>query len=1242
MFFSIFKYELSYWLRQPSVYIYALIFLLGSMLGMAGNAELFDPHTKVTGSIQLVNAPIKILEMFVFWTNLTLLLLPTIIGHALYRDYKSQIYTLLYAYPIKKSAYLAAKFCSSFLVVFLLVSCIGLGIFLGTQVPGVNPALLGPFQFPAYWQSFLAFVVPNILSFGLIVFALVCLTRNIYSGFITIVCLFFLQGLFAAILSNVDYQYLAAIFDPFGEKASAYPMKFWTLAEKNSQLVPIGTLALANRLLWFGIALTFFTWVFAKFQFGQFTSHSHRKKVLESAKPLALGSIQKVNLPTIHLDFSLKGKFQRLWSLSKIHFLYIIQNWSFISILICGFLFTFFQQMQLNPAYGVKTLPITWKLLRIPGTLFSGVILILTFLFAGMLVQRERLAKMNQLVDSCPIPNWVLMGSKFLALVKMQILLLSLLIIGGILTQTLQGFYRFEIGHYFFEVYVLYGINFLIWAFVAILIQTIFTNPYLGLILLLLGALGMAGLPEIGIHSAVLRYNMGPNFEYSDLEGYGHSLVPHLIYKTYWTLFGLILLILTSCWWIRGIPHNFWERLKIAINRFSGLTRYATLLLLFAFLFLGFKIYQNDEGLHEVTAIENEEAYWKAENEKRYGSLRNIPQPKISAVNLNLDLYPSKGDLLINGHYVLNNKTDQVIDSLLLHFSFEEFYSYSLERPFKLLHKDSQLRFEIIQLAEALQPNDSCKLNFELKNKTNTIFHQHSKVKPNGTYFYNNIFPGIGYRQIDIKNNNQRSKYGLNPVEHPMPMPTDTAALQYSYSSYDADWIDFEAIISTTIDQQVIAPGYLQRYWITEDRHFYHYKMDQPIKDYYGFNSGRFAVLKDEWEDVALEIYYHPNHDYNIDRMMAGLKAALAYNSKHFTPYQHQQARIIEFPLTLGTHGTTFANSIPISEVHFIADVNDGNPTAIDLPFYVTAHEVAHQWWGNQLNPANVRGAKMLTESLAEYSALKTLETTYGKAKVQPFLEVNRLAYLSGRANETGPEPPLIYSFPNQDYINYRKGALAFYTLSHYLGEAKLNEILANFLQSVRFQEPPYTSSLALLAHLKSNTPDSLQYLFIDFFETTTLYNNTIEHAEYTEIGTDKYLVKVDLSLSKYRMKDAKTVYEEHSKSLSLQSKDGQALRSLPLSDFISIGIYNDQKQEIQLQDFKCNQIQNTLYLEVDELPHTVKLDPYFHQIELDISDINFKFNPKYSAMKKLLLLFCLSLLLSNSQKITHLKVPRH
>ena len=170
--------------------------------------------------------------------------------------------------------------------------------------------------------------------------------------------------------------------------------------------------------------------------------------------------------------------------------------------------------------------------------------------------------------------------------------------------------------------------------------------------------------------------------------------------------------------------------------------------------------------------------------------------------------------------------------------------------------------------------------------------------------------------------------------------------------------------------------------------------------------------------------------------MILATKRALDYFSANFGPYQHRQVRILEFP-RYASFAQSFANTIPYSEsIGFIADLRDED--AIDYVFYVTAHEVAHQWWAHQVIGANVQGATMLSESLSQYSALMVMEKEYGREKMRRFLKYELDSYLRNRGGELVEELPL-YRVENQPYIHYNKGSLVFYRLRDEIGEEALN-----------------------------------------------------------------------------------------------------------------------------------------------------------------------------------------------------------
>ena len=435
--------------------------------------------------------------------------------------------------------------------------------------------------------------------------------------------------------------------------------------------------------------------------------------------------------------------------------------------------------------------------------------------------------------------------------------------------------------------------------------------------------------------------------------------------------------------------------------------------------------------------------------------------------------------------------------------------------------------------------------------------------------------------------------------------PTDTIATQNNAISNDSDWVSFETTISTAPNQLAIAPGYLLKEWEANGRKYYHYKMDAPILNFYSFVSGEYEVIRDKWQDVNLEIYHHKNHTYNLDRMMKGLKRGLDYYTTNFSPYQHRQVRVIEFPRHHGRFAQSFANTIPFSEgFGFTAKVDDSEEGGFDYPFAVTAHELAHQWWGHQVVGGDVQGATTIIESLSEYSALKVLEKEYGKNKMRKFLKNALDSYLQGRTFESKKENPLMYC-EDQGYIRYDKGSLVMYAMSDYLGDTVLNNALKNYIAKTAFQEAPYTTTLELVSEIDAVTPDSLKYLIKDMFETITLYSNRVIKTSSEKMEDGRYKVTLDYQVRKYRADDkGKRIYADTEGIDFYQLNTKQdTIRSLPLQDYIDIGVFGEEDKELYLQKHKITNIFDSIELILDEEPKEVGIDPYNKLIDTQSED---------------------------------------
>jgi hypothetical protein len=690
---------------------------------------------------------------------------------------------------------------------------------------------------------------------------------------------------------------------------------------------------------------------------------------------------------------------------------------------------------------------------------------------------------------------------------------------------------------------------------------------------------------------------------------YGHFAPAIAAAVLYWFSIFAVLGVISIALTRRGAEDGLRARARLALRRAPALGFVAGAFALLA-VGAGGWFYYNAHVLNEYLNSKDRR-HITADYERQFKQYELLPQPKITAVDATVDIDPAQRSFTGKGRYTLQNKTAAPIPQIHISDAYQSVSNLSFDHPFHVVSRSPRDAYTIYQLDTPLAPGETLTMTFDVGHQSSGFRdgNELAQFAYNGTFFDKDFFPTIGYsadREIDDPR--RRREEGLGPLQDMAPRG-DAVQSRMNLFTPDSDWITFHTVVSTSADQIAIAPGYLQRDWQKDGRHYYEYSMgDTHILDFLAFISGRYQLRHEVYQGVDgpinLEIYYDPAHPYDVDDMLASARAGLAYYEKNFSPYQFKQYRILEFPRYRG-FAQSFPNTVPFSEsIGFI--IRLAKPTDIDLTYFVTAHELAHQWWGHQLIGGRVQGSNMMCETLAEYSAYMVMQQKYGKDYMHRVLRHFLDRYLRGRSDEVRHELPLAL-VQREDYVWYDKGGQVMYTLADYIGEDKVNRALHNFLMQYRYAnaanqtdatdthaaadapatpaapaasavDQPYPDTRQLVAALREQTPAEFQYLIDDGFNRIVLYDDKALTATARRTPAGKYEVTLEVQARK--------------SSVDVDGKESP----MPLADYIEIGVFSGKKDEekpLYLEKKKITEERQTYTILVDEKPTFAGIDPY-------------------------------------------------
>jgi ABC-2 type transport system permease protein len=1189
MIFEFFRFELREQIRSPLPWLLAALFALMAFAATASDA------VQVGGGIGNVhrNAPVVIANILTVFTLLGMLVSALFVSGALLRDFEQGTAELVFASPIRKRDFLVGRLAAATTASLFVYLIIAAAMFVAQFMPWIEPARLGPVRLAPYLWTLAVIVLPNVLFTGAVLALLATLTRSILWVYIGVLGFFVLWGVSAVLMRDIDNVWTAVLAEPLAVRAMNRTIRYWSAEERNTTVPAFTGYLLANRALWTAISLALLAATFGLFRTERTgTSRGLFRRRAKSDAGVASGDAPiaaRAPVARVAPAFGRATVWRQFARQVRFDTAGVFRSVPFLVMLAFGMVNFVPSALMAQSMYGTPIHPVSSQMVTALQQSFSFLLVFIVMFYAGELVWKERGAKIAEITDAMPVPDWVPLVAKFVALVAVIASFQAVGAATSMLIQLGKGYTNLDPALYA-RILAVDSVIFVLTAALALALQVFTNSKFAGYALLLVVMIGRVVLETLDFAHPLYSFGNWPNAPHSDMNGYGHFLAGQFWLQAYWGALFLCLMLLATAFWVRGVAGTRAQRWALARQRLRGRLGAGLAVATLAYVAVGGWLYWNINVRNEFLAPD-EQLDLQARYEKEYKQYQDLPQPKIVAADIDVDLRPETQSMRADGRYRIRNPHAVPIRELHVNLSDDGALAALDLGGAQLVRHDKPLAYRIYRLAKPLAPGEERAISFRIDHKPSGISagRPDTRIVDNGSFFNNRMFPTFGYQpDQEMTDRNERRKRGLGEPRR-MPKLEDEKARANNYVTADADWIDFRTKVCTAPDQIALAPGYLKSESMVDGRRCFRYEMDRPMLNFYAYLSARWEVKRGEYKGIPIEVYYDPQHAFNVDRMIEATQASLEYYEANFTPYQHKQVRILEFP-GYAQFAQSFANTIPYSEsIGFIADLSD--PDEIDYVYYVTAHEIAHQWWAHQVIGANVQGATVLSESLSQYSALMVMEKKYGRHQMRQFLKEDLDDYLAGRGTERLEELPL-FRVENQQYIHYEKGSLVFYRLREELGEAAVNRALKKFLEAKAFQQPPYTTSAELISFIRAEARPDQQALITDLFEKIGFYDNRIEAASAKKRADGKYEVTLDLHAAKLYV-------------------DGVGKETpAALDDWIEVGVFargpsgkeRDEKV-LYLQRHRIREGEPTLTVVVDSAPYEAGFDPYNKLIDRVSSD---------------------------------------
>lgn len=981
--------------------------------------------------------------------SLSIIFIATVIANQLlFKEFDSSSDAIIFALPVSKLTYLKGRFLAFFVITFCCFLIMMIGFTVGQQMRTGTEIKAG-FHLMHYLLPLLTFGLFNSLFVCSVLFLLAFSTRKkllVIVGGLLLYVIYMVSLLFSnspfmagALPQSITAQKISAILDPFGLSAYFFESRDFSPAQRNSISVPFGGYVMLNHFIFTLLSVLFL--ILGYFSFSFSPASGKRKSSKQKNTSSAMSTAQLISANTY---FDLPQSLKSILSFAKKDCTYLFKSISIIAISIL-LLFNCGMEMYAEIEKGIR-IPQKYASAGLMATTimqnFHLIGMLILVYFVNDVFWRSHASKFSLIENGTYFSNAKTKGH-FVAISILLLFFSALLIIEGLVFQWMYDYLYIDWGAYL-GVLLFCTLPLILFAGLLIGVNQISRNKFLALGISMLALL--LAFPPISkklLANPLLRIFSDFKGEFSDFNGFGPYIGSFALRLAFGTCVILLITLLITLLKNRKLqwPSLCYGIVLLTVGFFSGK----------AFL----KGYQPKE---EWAAQQ-----FAAQYEKQFKKFEKLPQPTITSVKSNVHLFPSQNAYRIEGSYQLKNLSGKAIKSILFHFHPDlKIETAQLKVGGRTL--DINQSISEIQLPQALHPNESAGLTFKIAYQwfASNGHQSFNAIIENGTFLrVSRYFPGVGYQaDYELQDEKERATFGLAKAS-PIKKVTEAEV-------YRKDFINLDMTISTEAAQTAIGTGDLQKQWKSDGRNYFRYQAN-GIPFRFGLSSAVYQKQSASYQDITINVFYHPNHHENVAHLLRNAQLTLDYCILNFGKYPFKSINFAEVSsFTRGFAATAYPSAIFMPE-DMIFHSNIHADKQQDVINELAGHELSHLWWGNSgINPDNREGAVMLTETLAMYTEMMLYQKMHGKAKMQERIKMHQQIY--DAAKGFSENQPLYKVTADNTHISYSKGAVAMVKLSELIGEEKVNLALRNFLNHNTYPKKP--SALDLLNELYKVSPE--------------------------------------------------------------------------------------------------------------------------------------------------------------------------